>query len=110
MYVHEAGLRKVASEGWVNDDNGLELSAVFFRSGADIVFRWLKKSSYNFPGCGGQQEADAQRWHALAHACKWWGRAFEAHHECTTSCKHAWLAFNNFGLPLNLIIISVLCT
>jgi hypothetical protein len=31
---------------------------------------------------------------------KWWGRAFEAHHEahheCTTSRKHAWLAFNNF--------------
>jgi hypothetical protein len=34
----------------------------------------------------------------------------EAHHECTTSRKHAWLAFNNLinvttsGLPLNLII------
>ena len=25
----------------------------------------------------------------------------------TTSRKHAWLAFNNFGLPLNLIIISL---
>ena len=54
---------------------------------------------------------------------KWWECAFEAHHEahhectayCTTSRKHAWLAFNNFinvttsGLPLDLII-SVLCT
>ena len=38
---------------------------------------------------------------------KWWGRAFEAHHECTRSRKHAWLAFNNFGLPLNLIIIII---
>ena len=78
VYVHEAGLHKFASEAWVDDENGLELTAVALRSGADLMFRNLPRSSYRYRKSGrsgGQGAADAERWNWLVHACAVYRRA-----------------------------------